>query len=1037
MERDRGFNFKLVVPPRASKGQISAVRPQEIHERCGDFVSTLDQGYSKCFNKEQSVNFVNTSMVAPTKPTLQDFPMMKAVPPMEKDEKNCTPGQLYTKLFDEVEKIKSWKIKVDFDTLQKERRLQENKRTIETQRKAIQELQFGNENLSIKLEEQISENEDLRNKNNATRNLCNILKDTFERSAEKMHLFESEREETQHTFMENSAGIQKLIAAFESLRIQVEADQQEMHQVKEGLQQFEILKEKFTEEYDMKEKEVAVLRTKLEEKKNELQKILLDLHETQQHCKLLEGTTNEQHELLKRSEAGKKSLLQQLQSVEKHLKETDAKCKAIAAQLEQSKEEYEEIIRSKDISLQELSREKAQQAAKLEQIQTTIQEIESSLAMEIQKVKELEGELVSNKKELEETSALLGETMDQSEKKDGQIKSLEDELNKQSKSVESMQDKLAITEDKVEDLEAELSRKNKEAQLFKDKADVASTENDLLKRTCEASKKEQEDITEKSAAIGIKVQELEQQLFSEIKKNKEHTCQMEQLRKDITQHEKEYQELLFNFIGLQSEKKMIQQQFESGSANVKAIEENLEKEIKEKFEYLQEEITEREKQIKAVETKLVHLRKKLEIKLRANEEFQKENKVLKKQIAKETAKSHELENVINNLYEESQNLKQLNAKDRQQLLKDLESKSTFAAELENEVQKLRGTTKEAIKNKEDAELKCQQKITDMVTLMEKHKGQYDRMVEEKDAELVENKKRDMEAVAQRKSLELDLLKEKAENDQLKQQLNTEESEKANLQKKLTDLKREMSLMKIRVLSEARNNQSAALNYTQGKNAETPKESFSKRQMFDFSKCRFTPSQSKVKGSTALMKVDNKESEAESVRTPCGTTQKIQESQNGDFMTPQSTLNRVGGTSKIKVIMFGVFVVVCLFLDFARGIKIFITLADIYSFFQSYRIKTPPSAEKAACWKKNAIELDPKSDSSSLNDLLVFASVPEPNLSASSCNLNILKKIQSPVPYKSPGNSLKLAAMKRMRDAGWTAVTGNDKKKKKTKEKIFA
>lgn len=119
---------------------------------------------------------------------------------------NHNPGQLYSKLFDEVEKIKLWKVKTDSDTVQKERRLQESKKTIETQRKAIQELQvsaivtvfstteqssgvilehqeivitwqhtptpfvhflslqFGNESLSMKLEEQISENEELRDK---------------------------------------------------------------------------------------------------------------------------------------------------------------------------------------------------------------------------------------------------------------------------------------------------------------------------------------------------------------------------------------------------------------------------------------------------------------------------------------------------------------------------------------------------------------------------------------------------------------------------------------------------------------------------------------------------------------------------------------------------------------------------------------------------------------------------------------------------------------------------------------------------------
>lgn len=50
-------------------------------------------------------------------------------------------SQLYSKLFEEAEKIKAWKLKIDYDISQKDRKLQENRRTIETQRKAIQELQ--------------------------------------------------------------------------------------------------------------------------------------------------------------------------------------------------------------------------------------------------------------------------------------------------------------------------------------------------------------------------------------------------------------------------------------------------------------------------------------------------------------------------------------------------------------------------------------------------------------------------------------------------------------------------------------------------------------------------------------------------------------------------------------------------------------------------------------------------------------------------------------------------------------------------------
>ncbi|KAM9361323.1 synaptonemal complex protein 1 [Symphorus nematophorus] len=997
MERDRSFSFKLLVPPRVNNGQVSAVRPQEIVENCGDFMNTLQQGYSKCFDKEQSMPFPNTSMVLPTKPTRPEFPKMKAVPPMEKEENNGNPGQLYSKLFDEVEKIKCWKVKLDTETVQKERRLQENKRTIETQRKAIQELQFGNESLSIKLEEQISENEDLRNKNNATRNLCNILKDTFQRSAEKMHLFESEREETHHLFMENSESIQKLIAAFESLRIRVEADQQEMQKVKEGLLQFEDVKEKFHQEFNMKEKEIALLQTKLEEKENELQKILLDLHETQKHCKQLQEATNEQHELLKSSKTEQESLLRELNHTEQRCKETEKNCEAIAAMLEQSKKEYAETIQSKDLNLEEISRVKKQQTEKLEQIQTTIQELQKSLTLEKHRAKELEDKLMANNKELERRNTLLGETMEQSVKKDGQIKILEDELDKKSKSIESMKSKTDVTEVRVEELTAELSRKTEEAQLLKNEAEVAFAEFTMAELYC---------IMFFLIFPQINMQELEGQLFTEMKKNKEHTFQMEQLRKDITQHEVKYKELLSNFNELQCEKTAIQQQFKSGSSNVKAIEANmkvseekavkltreiqrledenqclreevesvknkiqgayqetetLQKKMEGNFENLQEEIREKEKQMKGMETKLHNLRRKFEIKLKAQEEYQKE---------------------ITGLHVESQNLKRLNEEDCQKLLKDLDAKSTSAAELKNEVEKLRLTAAEAIKYKEDTELKCQHKIADMVTLMEKHKSQYDRMVEEKDAELDESKRKEMEAVACRKSLELYLEKQKTDNDQLKQQLKAEVTEKENLLMELTGLKKEMSSMKITPLPEVMNKQSPASNCKQGRRSETPEENSSKRHMFDFSMTRKTPSYSKDDGRAAVMKKA--------------------EIHNEDPKTPRGITKRVGGTSKIK----------------------------------SYRIRTPPSALTGR-WEENTIELDPKSDSSDQNDLLSFTSIPTTTFSAPSSKLSIFKKIQSPVAHKSPGNSLKLAAMKRMRDAGWTAVTGCDKKKKKTNEKIFA
>ncbi|KAF3837515.1 hypothetical protein F7725_004979 [Dissostichus mawsoni] len=274
------------------------------------------------------------------------------------------------------------------------------------------------------------------------------------------------------------------------------------------------------------------------------------------------------------------------------------------------------------------------------------------------------------------------------------------------------------------------------------------------------------------------------------------------------------------------------------------------------------------------------LRKKFEIKLKAQEEYQKE---------------------INNLHEEAESLRALNGENRQKLLKEFEAKSTLAAELEIEVQKLKSTAAEATKNKEDTELKCQHQIADMVALMEKHKEK--------------------------------------------------------LQKELADFKKEMSSMKTTPLSEARNKQAPGLNCTQGESSETPRESSSTRHIFDFTKTRRTPSSSNKEGSSALMRkakilsnntkdrgrqhtftykcLLDRESVVAFIITQTDLDFPLKELPNEDLKTPRSTTNRLGGTSKIK----------------------------------SYRIRTPPSSEKASGWGKSTLVLSDKSDSSDQLDLL--------------------------------------------------------------------
>lgn len=113
--------------------------------------------------------------------------------------------------------------------------------------------------------------------------------------------------------------------------------------------------------------------------------------------------------------------------------------------------------------------------------------------------------------------------------------------------------------------------------LIKNEAEIEKAEQDRLKKTCEAAENAQEDLKEKATVTEVfiwptshhliklflkwktiqsylcmyaihgfatccslicsqmKVQDLEEQLNTEITKNTEQTCQMEQLRKDFTQ----------------------------------------------------------------------------------------------------------------------------------------------------------------------------------------------------------------------------------------------------------------------------------------------------------------------------------------------------------------------------------------------------------------------------------------------------------------------------------------------------------------------
>ncbi|MFT7814103.1 synaptonemal complex protein 1 [Arapaima gigas] len=1065
MEKERAFNFKLLVPPRISTGQVSAVKPQEITEGNMSFMQPLCAAniFSKCVDKEMNMQFANPNIMATSKSVKTDASRKIAVMPMEKEKNASKSRDFYSELFEEAEKIKCWKVKMELEIAQKDRKLQENKRTIENQRKAIQELQFGSESLSMKLEEKMTENSDLKNKSNATRNLCNILKDAFERSAEKMNLYESERQETHHLFMQNSDTIQGIITAFDSLRVQVEVDRREMLKLKEEIQAYEDIKQRFQSEFRNKQEEVIVLQAKINDKENKLQEILQNFKDAEHNCIRFQEAARQHCAMLEASKQEREELFEKLQRAEQSNKESLGNIQALKTALDQKETEYFKVLAEKESCLSELHKLKGEEEETFTELQSAALELQKSLQYEMERSKQLEDSLSSVTEELKRTSGKLGEAEQQKDKKEKQMRILKEDMDIKAESITLLQEKLQMEETKASQLALDVQSKKAEIFQLQNTVQIQTLEKKHAENTLETLQKEMKNLKGTVQAKEAELSAMTEKLSNALRNDGKSAEEINLLKKTVENYEKTNKALIASFKKLQIQNETVAQQTPDNASGAQVLEVYLQesianekktkkeikrleeenyklrqdsfyeekKTLKEKYETsiqsLKKEVIKKEKLLKSFEMKLNTAKAKIENKTKAQEECLKEKRNLTKQLATENEKCHKLKNEVNEIKEQLIKTNILNKEKLKKLQEDIEIKTETEAELQKKVvEKLTLEASDAAKSKEEMEFKCQKKISNMVSLMEKHKNQYDKMVEEKDAELNKTRKKEAEINSNNTSLaceilaELDLSEMKKENSHLKQQLQNESKERNELKQEIKALKIKMESMHKGLDKKVSEQSCKEIKCTASQNTASFKSL--KRSVFGFSKetenesVNKTPSLSSVNkrlSSTPQMKVGKEKKRFKKI-----------------LINPVFILPKQSGTEILKTPNWS-------------------SIKKTSTHIKSYRIRTPPSTGKGMPWKKSTLELDPKSDSSEQNDLLSFSieplrSVPRGDSGPQHQYGNPYKKLhfcfvmlsQSSAVTKNPRTALKLAAVKRMRDAGWTAVTSTDKKKMKT-ENIFA
>ncbi|NXK14045.1 SYCP1 protein, partial [Herpetotheres cachinnans] len=981
MEKEKPF--KLFVPPRPSGGQVSAVKPQTSTRATG-----LCQGFNKSPDDDFNLPFVTTSTPNRGEITNSDAISQQVKLCSEVDEENIeTMNELYSKLYKEAEKIKRWKLTVESELKQKERKLQENRKIIEAQRKAIQELQasiFENEKLSLKLEDEINENKDLLKENSASRHLCNLLKETCTHFTEKSSKYEHEREETRQVYVELNNNVERMIMAFEELRVQAENTRLEMcFKLKEEAEKVDKFEKECKLEVSMKEKQISALTIQSDEKDDIIRDIKTQLQEAKNKIADLVETKRHEGEMLKESQINQEYLRAELEETKVSLQKTEVTQKSLEIELQTAVNALIQVTGEKEAQVEECKKTKALHASLIEEFETSISNMKSLLQKEQNRLEKYEDESRLLTLELRNKSAELEEMTKLKCDKEMQLEELSETLGKfegllvkkkdLEATVENLQEReketkntLQIREKEIQDLKVQLTSTAEKEQNYLKQLMTLNTDleqealkNDQLTVYINKLLLEKEQLAQEKSGMATELKKLQE--------NHEASCKLPTLSKYLLMHVN---------LAFRNELESLKEKMAKKGEEIKSKLDEREENAKS----IENEITRKEKQLKILENKLNNLKKQVENKTKCIEELQQENKVLKKKITAESKKTSIYEGKVNKLQLEMENMNKQHKEAVDIYQKDIETKKVNENKLLEEVEKMRLLADEATITQRETDIRCQHKITEMVALMEKHKHEYDKMVEEKDTELKLYKIKEQEQLSSKRSLESELSCLKNELSSLKEQLKAAIEEKENLSKEPPQ------------------------------NMVPENEKKHKKMQTHFSE---TPK--------PHLDLDYESINIKNKKSPNDIPIKVN-------MMEKKKMPSVSAKSPLN----------------SPSLKTYIIKTPPIHKLQSERTNLP-SEQCMRKKQKVLLQLDVQSDSSEHSDLLsivseeeMFKKLYKDYPQASQLYAMTPKKKPTTSHGKTPGSVLKLTTMRKMREAGWTAVSKMDRKRKiKDAERLFS
>ncbi|XP_046580118.1 synaptonemal complex protein 1-like isoform X2 [Haliotis rubra] len=752
-------------------------------------------------------------------------------------------SSLHAKLHQEADKIRKWKVQTEIELKQKEKKIHEASTTNESLRKSILELQLQNENLSLKLQEEMGNREDIVQRISSTRQLCNILKDHAVKLEEKLQHCETERTELKYLEKDHLQQFEELSAEFKKLKItttescnrlvnQLQLERDDRSRLEEALESkltdAEIQLKVLMDQCDEKDIEIRDVRTMLQRNDEKI-------HTLEQSNASFHQKSEQQLAEIKSKESDLVTTSEQLHCLQEEKVQNEEKLKELFAELENLKEakslleqtvvssrtEYETKLSSLQqqidglncslLSQVEICKKYEQQLSEMSSLSENLKSSKDVLTLE---KTELEGTVNALNRDISEYQRTIDEKMNDNAclKEDqrrliGELHETKQHTLELQKTVELEQtekvqkeeenkrllDRIATCDITVQEKHEEILKIKQQCQILENQQHAFSSEFLDLQQSLMAEK---EKVTNTSILLDNTRRELSSKeqdiksLDSEAKKlNKDY-------EKDLRKTEDECRKLNESVIHMKEENEQLTQKTEE----LQDIVDTLRDEKTEQDKHLDKEIQSKTKQMSSLEGKHKDLKGEITTKNKQIRELEKEIKGLKSKLTSQVKSTECKSREYDELQEQMDTFK-LEFDDMKSKLMisddDLKMAKWREEQALKQMEEMKVKLENGLMEKKDTEERCEFQLSQMMATMEKYKQENGKIVQqkEKELELLRSKSDQFTSLKQqnddqcgemKKELEemkVNLNKEISEKNEVLSQLSQQRKKTENLEKK--------------------------------------------------------------------------------------------------------------------------------------------------------------------------------------------------------------------------------------------------------------